>query len=86
MSNVISYTTDDIRDLYQKSVKICGKKDAATLTAARLISEGLPDVADALHRLGNADAATSMGAIEGLGKVFIEGFERLAGALDRTDP
>ena len=25
MSNVISYTTDDIRDLYQKSVKICGK-------------------------------------------------------------
>lgn len=31
------------------------------------VSAGLHDVAGAIHRLGNADASTHLGAIEGLG-------------------
>jgi len=38
-------------------------------------------VACALKLLGNADAATSMGAIEALGKVVQEGFGDIAGAV-----
>ncbi len=40
-------------------------------------------IARALRDLGNADADTNMGGLEGLGKVMTEGFERLAGSIDR---
>jgi len=47
---------------------------AAVLVLAKSINE----VASALRALGNADASTSMGAIEGLGLVLKEGFSELA--------
>ena len=45
------------------------------------LTRSVEKVAEALRLLGNADAATPMGAIEGLGAVFKEGFERVADAI-----
>lgn len=39
------------------------------------------EIAGALQRLGNADAATPMGAIEALGKIHAEGMEEIASAI-----
>lgn len=41
----------------------------------------LSDVARALVLLGNADASTSMGAIEAHGKAILEASENIAGGL-----
>ncbi len=40
--------------------------------------EGLIEIARAINRLGNADAATPMGGLEALGKMIKEGDERIA--------
>lgn len=39
-------------------------------------------LARAVELLGNADAATQFGGLEGLGVVLQEGFARLAGAVE----
>jgi hypothetical protein len=59
------------------------------IQAAALVTLGLAEVARAmgdvayqLKQLGNADASTHMGAIEGLGLVIKEGIEKLS---DRQD-
>ncbi len=43
--------------------------------------EGLIEIARAINRLGNADAATSMGGLEALGKMIKEGDERIATSI-----
>lgn len=47
------------------------------------IAESIGAVARALHRLGNADATTPFGAIEGLGAAIIEAGAGIAEALNR---
>jgi len=42
-------------------------------------------IAQALNRLGNADAATPMGGLEALGAVILEGSKRVAEALFDVD-
>lgn len=44
------------------------------------IAEGLNRIASALHRLGNADAATPMGGLEMLGKAILDAADKLADA------
>lgn len=39
------------------------------------------NIASAIHRLGNADASTPMGAIEALGAVMERGFDSIADAI-----
>ncbi|MDD4986663.1 MAG: hypothetical protein PHQ43_12960 [Dehalococcoidales bacterium] len=46
------------------------------------IADGLFAIARAIRDLGNADAATPMGAIEALGKVMKEGSEHIAAAIE----
>lgn len=46
------------------------------------IANELSSVAYALRALGNADAATPMGALEAFGLVMKEGMERIADGLD----
>lgn len=46
------------------------------------IARGLDNVAHSLRMLGNANAATEMGAIEALGVVMKEGFDRIGGSLE----
>lgn len=46
------------------------------------IAVALLAVARAVDHLGNADAATSMGGLEALGKVLKEGCERMAYAVE----
>jgi hypothetical protein len=50
--------------------------------ALLLIARGQGEIAAALHRLGTADAATPMGAIEFLSLEIKNGFERLASAIE----
>ncbi len=49
-----------------------------------VVAEGLDGIARALRLLGNADAATPMGALEALGKVHEEASVRLAGAVEEA--
>jgi hypothetical protein len=51
-------------------------------TDLQAVADGLFAIAAAIKLLGNADAATSMGAIEALGKVIKEGFESLASSFE----
>ena len=48
------------------------------------IAEGLQAIARALDRLGVADAATPMGAIEVLAEQVRDGFEAPAAAMERV--
>jgi hypothetical protein len=50
-------------------------------TDLQAVADGLFAVAAAIKLLGNADAATSMGGLEALGKVVREGFESLASSV-----
>lgn len=43
--------------------------------------DSLDRVADALYRLGNADAATPMGGLEAHGKAILDASEKIAAAL-----
>jgi len=47
-------------------------------------ARGLHRIAEALNRLGNADASTPMGGMEALGAVHKEGYELLADAIRDT--
>lgn len=47
-------------------------------------SRALHRIADALQRLGNADASTPMGGLEALGAVHKEGYELLASAISEA--
>ena len=47
-------------------------------------ARGLHRIADALQRLGNADANTPMGGLEALGAVHKEGYELLANAISEV--
>jgi hypothetical protein len=49
---------------------------------ACVIADGLGEVARALIQLGNADASTPMGGLEGLGKALSDSLDNVAGALD----
>ncbi len=64
---------------YQDALEMVGgdRQAAATLVLAMYVG----NVADALHRLGNADASTPMGAIEALGGTILSGAETIAEAL-----
>ncbi len=44
--------------------------DAEMVKALREIAVGLHAIADSIHKLGNADAATPMGALELFGKTL----------------
>jgi len=44
-------------------------------------ADGLMAIARAIHLLGNADAATPMGGLEALGKVHLEGYDKIADAI-----
>lgn len=46
------------------------------------IVDAVLSIGRAIDRLGNADAATPMGAIEALGKAIHDGSERIAQSLD----
>ncbi len=64
-----------------------GPRDDATGTvvdALFQIAAALHDVSIAINRLGNADACTQMGAIEGLGKAIKDGLGDVAGAIGAT--
>jgi hypothetical protein len=50
-------------------------------TSAIEIRNGLMSVADAIHKLGTGNAATSMGAVEALALEIRHGSERIAEAL-----
>jgi len=52
------------------------------MTDSQRIAAGLCDVANAIIRLGNADACTPMGGLEGLGAVLKEAMERHTDAMD----
>jgi hypothetical protein len=60
---------------------VAGNSNHAIAYALLRIAHETAAIASALRMLGNADAATPMGAIEALGKVIEEGFGRLADAL-----
>lgn len=45
-------------------------------------AKALQDVALAIHRLGNADASTPMGGLEGLGAVHEKGVEALVAVFE----
>lgn len=45
-------------------------------------SEAILEVANAIQRLGNGDAATNMGAIEGIGRVMIDGGKDISSSID----
>jgi hypothetical protein len=49
------------------------------------IADAIQYLARALDRLGNADAATQMGAIEALGKHLGEALDGIACAIDNHD-
>ena len=57
------------------------------LAIAREKNLALVEIAEYLKRLGLNDAATQMGAIEGLGLCVKEGLDRLAGVVENlSDP
>lgn len=59
----------------------------ATLVGAAIIHDGICHglglIADAIHRLGNADAVTEMGAIENLSKSVLEVADAINGLGDQ---
>jgi hypothetical protein len=69
------------------------KSDTAKLAAAvvhlaevhaaglKSVSESLMSISSALHRLGNADAATPMGGLEGLGATLKEALEAAGSSI-----
>lgn len=50
-------------------------------TSATIIADALDNVATALNRLGNGDAATNMGAIENLAKEIKDGLSEVSIAI-----
>jgi len=46
-------------------------------------AEAITMVAQAIHRLGNAEASTPYGGLEALGMAIIESAEKIAGAIER---
>jgi len=54
-------------------------------TDEEAIADGLFAIASALRDLGNADAATPMGAIENLAKELNEGLQKVAWALGERE-
>ena len=55
----------------------------ANITDALLyVGDGLHAIARSIHLLGNADAATPMGAIEALGAVLKESLSSISSSLD----
>lgn len=46
------------------------------------VAQALDNIGHALYRLGNADAATPMGGLEGLGAANIEAAEKIAMAIE----
>lgn len=58
------------------------EKGLSDEAASRLvIANSLELIAEAIRRLGNADAATPMGGLEALGKAILEGMEGIANAI-----
>lgn len=67
-------TTKEIQEAKTELCPNClDERDAALAIRA---------VARSIQNLGNADAATPMGAIEALGKVLKEGMEQIASSID----
>ncbi len=68
---------------YELHLEINPDTQAAELVTLGLlaISESLDGLTNALHRLGTADAATPMGAIEALAKEVGEGLDNVANAV-----
>lgn len=48
------------------------------------VAEALVSIARAIHRLGNADAATAMGGLEAHGMTMHEGLLAIASALNEV--
>ena len=73
--------TDTERCLISPNVKDVNGDPANVVDGLFAIARGLAAVAEAINRLGNADAATPMGAIEMLSKEVRDGFSSLAGKI-----
>lgn len=58
------------------------EKGLPASAASRLVvADSLESIAEAIRRLGNADAATPMGGLEALGKAIQEGMRDLADVI-----
>lgn len=69
----------NLHEISESVSDVAGKAPSADALA---IAGVLHSIAHAIHRLGNADAATPMGGLEGLGAAIIEAAEKQAAALD----
>jgi hypothetical protein len=58
-------------------------EDKTVVAALFAIAESLAGVAHAIHRLGNAEAMTSMGGLEAHGVAMIEAATTIAAALEK---
>jgi hypothetical protein len=74
-----------IEDLFEDKAR---KGDGAFAIAFALmrLAKQQERTANALNRLGLADAATPMGAIEALGVMIKEGADRIASAIEEHSP
>lgn len=52
---------------------------AAIISAGMMIANSIVDLADSIHKLGNNDASTHMGAIEALGKAILDAADKISG-------
>ncbi len=73
---------DALRDTLQSGSLCNASADPANVVDA--VHDGLHAVARALDRLGNADASTPMGGLEGLGDCVLKGSEAIAVALSEV--
>ena len=60
-----------------------GSRGANVVDGLFAMARALDRVANAIHRLGNADANTPMGGLEALGAVLKDGLAQIAIALNR---
>lgn len=63
-----------------------GQEGANLVDGMFAIADGLNNIAQAIHRLGNADASTPYGGLEALGMQIEKAATIVAGAMDVPDP
>lgn len=79
----MSLHSEKLEELMALFVDACygNDDDGAPVTLVESLMHGTHEIARALHKLGVADAATSMGALEALGLEVREGSQRIAEGL-----
>ncbi len=80
------YSPDDVLKLYDEigSRIVAENGSSAILVAGIMNCTALFAIADAIHRLGNADATTPMGGMEALGKIRSESLDRIADRMEKS--